>query len=161
MLASCWSVSCRVCSCAPRPMGSPQEKKLKVERAGLDRWILVETMTVRRPGVVADPAEFCKAAAEFFRDGGREPRMDIFEPAPPGIASCGFMQGKQSLPAFAGRAAIRVEQQVRFRGKAKQRCAADFFAGPVPIRQNNFRDEERILQIGKRVRKILCGVDVF
>src|SRR5712664_4018805 len=82
---------------------------------------------VRRPGVIAEPAEALDALAEFFRDGWRQPGVDVFEAALPGVAlSCG-LQREEPLPAVARRACFRVEKQVGFRREAQQNRTQDLF----------------------------------
>src|SRR6266849_7989216 len=84
-----------------------------------------QSLAVGRPGVVAEPAEARDAFAEFFGDGRREPGVDIFEAALPGVTFRGGVQREEPLPAFARRASARVEEQVGFRGEAQQRRAKD------------------------------------
>ena len=83
---------------------------------------------VRRPGVIAEPAEALEALAEFFRDGWRQPGVDVFEAALPGVALGGGVQREQPLPALARRAGAGIEQQVRLCGEAQQRRADDAIA---------------------------------
>jgi len=52
-------------------------------------------LPVWRPGVVAEPAEALNAAAKFFGDGRREPCVDVFEAALPGVLLRGGVQREQ------------------------------------------------------------------
>src|SRR6266404_5342168 len=80
------------------------------------------------PGVVAAPAETLEALAELFSDGRRQPRVNVFEAAMPGVAfGCG-LQCEEPLPAVARRACFRIEEQVSFRREAQQNRTQDLFS---------------------------------
>jgi hypothetical protein len=77
-------------------------------------WRAGQSFAVRRPGVVAIPAELRDALAELPRDGRRQPGVDVFEAALPGVAlRCG-MQRQQPLPALARSAGFWIEEQIGF-----------------------------------------------
>ena len=84
-----------------------------------------KAQAVRSPGVVAAPAEAGEAAAEFLRDGRREPGVHIFEAAVPSVAARGFVQREEPLPALARSAGARIEEQICFGGEAQERGAED------------------------------------
>src|SRR6266850_8080297 len=89
---------------------------------------------VRRPGVIAEPAEALDALAEFFRDGWRQPGVDVFEAALPGVAlGCG-LQRENPSPAVARRACFPIEEQVRFRRQPQQNRTQD-----LPLRGARFQ----------------------
>src|SRR6266446_4806910 len=91
-------------------------------------------LAVRRPGVVAEPAEALDALAEFLYDGRRQPGVHVLETAMPGVAfGCG-LQRKEPLPAVARCACFRVEKQVRFRREAQQNRTQDLFLRSAGLR---------------------------
>src|SRR6266850_1092240 len=95
---------------------------------------------VRRPGVIAEPAEALDALAEFSRDGWRQPGVDVFEAALPGVAlGCG-LQREEPLPAVARRACFRIEKQVRFRRETQQNRTQDLFLSSATFRTGIVRD---------------------
>src|SRR5882762_9530303 len=83
-------------------------------------------LAVRGPGIVAEPAEARDAFSEFFGDGRREPGVDVFETALPCVAFGGGVEREEPLPALAGRAGARIEQQIGFRGQSQEGRAEDF-----------------------------------
>src|SRR5579883_1375222 len=124
-------------------------------------WALLASLggklfAVRRPGVVADPAEAFQAAPKGARDSRRQPGVDVLESADRGIAARGFMKREKRLPALARTAHSRIEQEIRLGGEAKQRGTKGLLR---VIRQHQLRDKERIAGIGQRVIEALGGVN--
>ena len=115
-----------------------------------------EATAVRRPDVVADPAEGFEAAPEAARDGWREPGVRVIEAPREQIAVPGFMQREQSRVAFARRAGVGIGEQVHLAGDTRDRCA-DRATGRVL--DDELRDENWIREIGERVVEALAPVD--
>src|SRR6266850_668048 len=127
---------------------------------------------VRRPGVVAEPAEALEALAEFLGDGRRQPGVDVFEAALPGVAfRCGLHR-EEPLPTISRRSCFRIEEQVRFRGQPQQNRTQDLLLrgarrqasigrGAFGItRKNELGYKQWIAEIRQRVVEALRGVDV-
>lgn len=76
----------------------------------------VKSSAVRRPGIVAAPAEALEAAAKVLRDGRREPGVHVFQAALPGVAARGFVKGEKPLPSLARRAGAGIEEQIGLGG---------------------------------------------
>src|SRR5580693_9429149 len=98
-------------------------------------------MAVRRPGIIAEPAKASDALAKFFRDGRREPGVNVFEAAPPGVALGGCVQRQEPLPALARRAGLWIEQQIGFgsqpeKGGAENRAVPFRLIAPSPVSAN-------------------------
>src|SRR6266568_1187075 len=133
-------------------------------------------LAVRRPGIVADPAERFEAASEATRDARRKPAVNVGEAFGPGVARGGLLQGDNARPALARGGIARVEQQVRFAGQPKQSGGADArrsstgFSSCCLRRDTDhslcprflFKDQlgnkQRVGEIGKGVVEALCGV---
>jgi hypothetical protein len=139
------------------------------------RFLLQAQMTaIRRPGIVADPAEGFEAAAESPGDGRREPGVRVFEAAREQILLGGAMQREQASVAFARllfgriflrrlpfpvavlRARSRVHQQIQLAGEPRERSHGHR-AGVVF--DNKLRNEERVIEIRERVIEALARVD--
>src|SRR5260370_22496527 len=90
-------------------------------------------LAVRRPGIVADPAEGFEAASEATRNARRKPAMNVGKAFGPGVARGGLLQGDNARPALARRSIARVEHHVRFARQATQRGGPDSrVAGTTP-----------------------------
>jgi hypothetical protein len=133
-------------------------------RTGIVSW-RSQSFAIRRPGVVAIPAELRDAFAELARDGRRQPCVNVFEATLPAVALGGGVQLEQPLPALARCAGFRIEEQVRFRRQTQQRGADDFFlrrfafgisSSFFRFRQNQFCYEERVVQVRERILEALC-----
>lgn len=147
----------------PRTFLPPLQRKVCGRRG--------QSFAVRRPGIIAVPAEVRDAFAKGARNWRRQPGVDVLEAALPCVALCGGVQLEQPVPTLARRAGVWIEEQVRFRSKAEQRGADDFFlrllglgAGVAFLvcfrfRENQFCYEERISQIRERVIKTLSRVN--
>jgi hypothetical protein len=116
----------------------------------------VKAVAVRRPGVVANPAERFEAAAEAACDGRRQPGVYIIEAAREKIAAPGFVQREQARVAFARRAGVGIGEQVHLAGDTRERCA-DGAAGVIV--NDELRDEDRIGEIGEGAIEALARVD--
>ena len=136
-------------------------------------WLIfsfLKSLAVRRPGVVAEPAETLNAFAEFLRDGRREPGVDVFQAALPGVAFGSGVERQEALPAFSRRAGARIEQEIGFCGEPQKCCAKDlgtagfllavfYFLFGVTGCENKLGDKERVAQIRQGVVETLSGVD--
>ncbi len=63
--------------------------------------------------------------------------MHVFKAALPGVATGGFVQREEPLPALAGRAGAGIEKQIGFGGEAQQSGPEDA-AVPCPGRARAF-----------------------
>jgi hypothetical protein len=111
--------------------------------------------TVRRPGIIANPADGCKAAAEFFGDRRRQPGVRVVESAREQIAFTGAVQRKQPSVTFARIPFPRRNQQIHFASQPRQR-RHHRAAGAVFHHQ--LRNKKRIRKIGERVAESLLRV---
>ena len=101
------------------------------------------------------PAEAREALAEFFGDGRRQPGVDVFEAALPGLAFGGGVQVEQPLPTLARRAGAGIEEQVGFGRQPEQGSATN----RIVFCENQLGYEQWIAQTGQRVVESLRGVD--
>src|SRR5260370_16769991 len=86
-------------------------------------------LAVRRPGIVADPAEGFEAASEATRNARRKPAMNVGKAFGPGVARGGLLQGDNARPPLARPGIARVEQQVPFPGQPNQPPGPDSSLG--------------------------------
>src|SRR5260370_39328401 len=96
-------------SCFSGCMETAPGKSLTPEGVELQTRGRIQAFTVGRPGVVAEPAEARDAFAEFARDGRREPGVDVFETALPGVALGVGVERADAFPTFARSAGARIE----------------------------------------------------
>src|SRR5947209_16830210 len=68
-------------------------------------------LAVRRPGIVAHPAERFEAASEASRNARRKPAVNVGEAFGPGVARGGLLQGDDARPALARRGIAWIEDR--------------------------------------------------
>lgn len=84
-----------------------------------------EALAEGSPCVIAMPAKGGEPASKGARDAWRQPAVRVGEAFGVGVARGRVLQSDDALPALAGRAAVRVEQEVGFAGEAEQNGGRD------------------------------------
>ena len=98
--------------------------------------------------------------------------MDVLEATLPGVAFSGGVEREEPLPAIAGSAGARIEQEIGFGGQPQQDRAENFALCSVSFQRAVFfllclgsickhelGDEERITQIWKLIIESLLGMN--
>jgi len=110
---------------------------------------------IRRPRVVANPAQSCKAAAEFLGDRRRQPGVRIVQTARDEIAFADAVQREQPRVTFARIPFPRRNQQIHFASQPRQRS---HHRSPRAVFHHQLRNKQRVRKIRERVVESLLRV---
>jgi hypothetical protein len=114
-----------------------------------------QAAAIRRPRVIANPAEGCKTASEFLGDRRRQPGVRVVESACEQIAFTSAVQRKQPRVPFARTPLALRDQQIHFASQARQQS---HHRAPRTVFHHQLRNKKRIREIGERIIESLLRV---